>query len=392
MSFHVPTNPEINARLAAQKRNVTITSFIIALLICALLVGILWMISLSSLFKNTEELVTYSTQSESEEKITKPEMTDQVQKKPSSPSSSMSKVITSSTPSATAVPVPDITVTEPSLDFGSGDDFGDGWGNGSGNGAAGGGKNTPFGRSGGSGMQGSFYDLKQTDKKSDTKLGKFYKESGNGRGRIEVYKSEIRSLARGKYSLTRLAKYYKANLELTFTHVVMGNSKAHIAPAAFGVEKEVEPSGLLIIYEGKLAADAPNDIKFTGRYDDLLVVYVNNKVVFDGSWSDHTGDFDKGEDVPGATMFNKVKMRRNKKFISLRKGDDIRIVIGESPGGYVGGGLFVEEEGVKYKKNKDGQNILPPFCAEPLDSSDIKKLKKINYPMELNDVPVFKIN
>lgn len=349
------------------------------------------MISLSSLFKNTEELVTYSSKSDTEEKITKPEMTDQVQKKPSSPSSSMSKVIATSTPSPTAVPVPDITVTEPSLDFGSGDDFGDGWGNGSGNGAAGGGKNTPFGRSGGSGMKGSFYDLKQSSKKSPTKLGDFFKENSS-RGRIDIYKSEIRSLARGKYSLTRLAKYYKANLELTFTHVVMGNSRAHIAPKAFGVEKEVDPSGLLIIYEGELVADAPNEIKFTGRYDDLLVVYVNDKVVFDGSWSDHTGDFDKGEDVPGATMFDKVKMRRNKKFISLRKGDDIRIVIGESPGGFVGGGLFVEEKGVKYKKNKDGQYILPPFCAEPLDSDDIKRLKKIKYPIELDDVPVFKIN
>ena len=52
-----------------------------------------------------------------------------VVKKPSSPSSSMSKVIASNTPQIDAVPVPQQSSVEPSLDFGSGTDFGDGWGN-----------------------------------------------------------------------------------------------------------------------------------------------------------------------------------------------------------------------------------------------------------------------
>ena len=143
MSLHAQLSPEALAKLDAQKRNSTISSIIIALLICALLVAILFYIALSPLFKNTEEMVTYSSGSESEEKIVKPEMNNEVEKKPSSPSSSMAKVIAANTPSATAVPVPDQLVTEPSLDFGDGDDFGDGWGSGSGNGAGGGG--TGFG-------------------------------------------------------------------------------------------------------------------------------------------------------------------------------------------------------------------------------------------------------
>lgn len=139
MSHHAQLSPEAEQQLRAQKRNSTISAIIISLLTCALLVAILFYIALATFSKNTEELVTYSTGAESEEKITKPEMTDQVQKKPSSPSSSMAKVIASSTPSPTAVPVPDVTVTEPSLDFGSGDDFGDGWGSGTGSGSGGGG-------------------------------------------------------------------------------------------------------------------------------------------------------------------------------------------------------------------------------------------------------------
>ena len=126
MSLHAKISPEAQAKLDAQKRNSTISSIIIALLICALLVAILFYIALSPLFKNTEEMVTYSSGSESEEKIVKPEMNNEVEKKPSSPSSSMAKVIAANIPSATAVPVPDQLVTELSLDFGDGDDFGDG--------------------------------------------------------------------------------------------------------------------------------------------------------------------------------------------------------------------------------------------------------------------------
>ncbi len=139
MSLHAQISAEAQAKLEAQKRNSTISSIIIALLFCALLVAILVLITLSPIFKNIEEMVTYTPTGESEETVTKPEMTSEVEKKPSSPSSSMAKVIASNTPSAVSVPVPDQIVAEPSLDFGNGNDFGDGWGNGNGSGAGGGG-------------------------------------------------------------------------------------------------------------------------------------------------------------------------------------------------------------------------------------------------------------
>ncbi|MFT5906260.1 MAG: hypothetical protein ACI9E1_001867 [Cryomorphaceae bacterium] len=144
MSLHAQISPEAQAKLNVQKRNSTISSIIIALLFCALLVTILFYIALSPLFKNTDEMITYSSKPNNEERILKPEMSNEVEKKPSSPSSSMAKVIAANTPSATAVPVPDQVMTEPSLDFGDGDDFGDGWGSGSG-GSGAGGAGTGFG-------------------------------------------------------------------------------------------------------------------------------------------------------------------------------------------------------------------------------------------------------
>ncbi len=145
MSLHAQLSPEAQAKINAQKRNSTICSIIIALLTCGVLVVILFYIAISQLFKNNEEMVTYSSapETETEEKIVKPEMNNQVEKKPSSPSSSMAKVIAANTPSATAVSVPDQVVAELSPDFGDGDDFGDGWGNESGNGADGSGFNIP---------------------------------------------------------------------------------------------------------------------------------------------------------------------------------------------------------------------------------------------------------
>ena len=85
MSQHAQLSPEVQQQLRNQKRNLTISSIIIALLFCSLLVAILFYIALSPLFKNQEDLVTYSSASESEETVVKPEMTNEVKKKPSSP-------------------------------------------------------------------------------------------------------------------------------------------------------------------------------------------------------------------------------------------------------------------------------------------------------------------
>ena len=390
MSHHAQLSPEAIQQLKAQKRNSTISAIIIALLLSALIVAVLFFIALSPIFKNEEELISYSPASEIIEEITEPEKTSEVEKKPSSPSSAISKVISASTPSPTAIPIPVDTADEPSLEFGNSSDFGGGWGGSDfGSGTAGSGRSTPFGRTGGSGLKGSFYDLKQDRNREATKLAEVYAgEGASGRVKNNAYKKEIARLNRAKYSQSSLRDTFKADVELTFTHLAISNAKASIAPEAFNVEKEVKPSAWLIVYEGVISQDAPKKIRFTGRFDDLIIVYINDKIVFDGSWDDYTGKLNKENEIPGPSLI-KRPMIQGDKFISFKKGDKIRILVGEAPGGYLGGGLFVAEEGVKYKKNDDGQDILPPFTSQPLTSEDIKKLKKTKYPMELNDVPVF---
>ncbi|NNC87611.1 MAG: terpene cyclase/mutase family protein [Akkermansiaceae bacterium] len=142
MSLHAQLSPEAEARLRAQKRNSTISSIVISILVIVLCGLILAFIALKGMFFESPTIVAYSSSIEDEQELEERRINDQVQRKPSAPSSSMAKVIAASTVSPTAVPVPEFAVPEPSVEFGSGDDFGAGWGSG-GDGGGGGFGNIP---------------------------------------------------------------------------------------------------------------------------------------------------------------------------------------------------------------------------------------------------------
>ncbi|MEN8693580.1 MAG: prenyltransferase/squalene oxidase repeat-containing protein [Akkermansiaceae bacterium] len=142
MSLHAQLSPEAQARLAAQRRTSTVSSLLIALLVLALIAVILMIIGLAIPSKEIPTIVSYSAGSEAEEDLQQRKVQTNTQRKPSSPSSSMAKVIASTTASPTAIPIPEVDVPDPSTNFGDGDDFGDGWGDG-GDGAGGGFGNIP---------------------------------------------------------------------------------------------------------------------------------------------------------------------------------------------------------------------------------------------------------
>lgn len=142
MSLHAQLSPEAQERLAAQKRASTITSLIIAILIAALLVVILLFITMFSEKQVTPEIIAYQGDSTSEDKVETQKVQTQIQRKPSAPSNTATKVIVANAASSVAIPVPEIDVA-PSTNFGDGSAFGDGWGDGNGAGAGGGFGNIP---------------------------------------------------------------------------------------------------------------------------------------------------------------------------------------------------------------------------------------------------------
>ncbi len=138
MSLHAQISPEAQAALVAQKRNSLISSVIIALLMLVLLGVILGVIALASAFKNNKEVIAYADSSSPTDEPIEPKIPNEIESKPSAPSANIAKVIATKTPSPAAVPVPDITVTDPSLNYGNDGDIGDGWGgDGNGNGPGG---------------------------------------------------------------------------------------------------------------------------------------------------------------------------------------------------------------------------------------------------------------
>ncbi|MFC7339587.1 hypothetical protein ACFQY0_20525 [Haloferula chungangensis] len=121
-----------------QQRKASVASIFVAFLVVALVMLILALVLLPSWIKEETVMVSYQMPVTMNEELQEKTFS-QVRSKPSAPSSAMTKVIAANTSSPMAIPVPETEFTEPSLDFGTGDDFGAGWGSGSGDGTGGGG-------------------------------------------------------------------------------------------------------------------------------------------------------------------------------------------------------------------------------------------------------------
>ncbi|MCP5532885.1 MAG: terpene cyclase/mutase family protein [Akkermansiaceae bacterium] len=134
MSLHAELSPEALERLHKQRRNSTISSIVIAALVITLICLVLGFFLLPALTKETPTIVTYQSNIDDSKELETKKVQTNVQRKPSSPSSSMAKVITAAAVSDVSIPVPEVDVPIPSMEFGDGDDFGSGWGNGDGEG------------------------------------------------------------------------------------------------------------------------------------------------------------------------------------------------------------------------------------------------------------------
>lgn len=135
MSLHAISS-EAQEAIRRQHKKQAVSSAVIALLFLSLLLLLLSLFLLPRIQMEEVVIVTYSYEQEQEKPEPKlPKET--IKKKPSAPSSSVAKVITSTAVADIAIPVPEVEVTAPTTDFGASDDFGSGWGNGSGAGSGG---------------------------------------------------------------------------------------------------------------------------------------------------------------------------------------------------------------------------------------------------------------
>lgn len=274
---------------------------------------------------------------------------------------------------------------------GRGSGTGTGFGSGTGPGMGGGGGTmNPFGMTNpnANSMVGTFYDLKQTKDRKPTDM--------TDDGMREFVKDFVK---RGLKD-SMIDKYYRAPQKLYQTKISMPNMSADAAPTAFNCQNEVQPKRWLVVYRGMVTPPKTARYRFVGAGDDLLVVRLNGRYVFDYGYTMGTNgihlyrkfpelngttenkDYEKefrssgpmripisfytypetplwNQDIGGVAVGPEFEARAGTSY-------PIEILIGEIPGGWFCASLLLEEVGATYQKSATGAPILPLFR---LDSS-----------------------
>lgn len=307
--------------------------------------------------------------------------------------------IASSAASADAVSLPDLTssisisaVTSPQMmgggsagtgggrGGGNGTGIGTGNGPGMGPGSGGGFVSLPsiFGQAGGTnGLTGTLYDMKQDRKRRPLEYN----------GGVPEFFPRLYRIAAERFREGAFKDFYQAKVTLSFTMLAVPNVAAEEGPKAFQAEKEVQPRGWFVHYHGKISPPEEGEWRFAGVFDDALLVYVNNRLVFDGSY-DSEGAEDARQEF-GTTVVASGRTPFVGKWVRLREGSELDIIIGERPGGRVGGMLLIQQKNKTYEKRADGTPILPVFTLNEPRKEDWQRIKDVGYEMA-KEVPVFK--
>jgi len=274
------------------------------------------------------------------------------------PSSNLAPSIETISSNAAAV-LPAFTVAPPVAVAGNGMT---GIGNpasGAGTGSSGGSgiKFSPFGSSDimAGGLEGYFYDLKQTKDGKPTGMD------------IPRWEKFIRGFAGSSWRPDSLRDYYKSPNPLYIQQFFIPTQLSVEGPKSFGL-RDVKPDFWIALYSGTIVAPEDGDYTFCGFGDDVLLVRINGRLVLDAGWYlTMTGD---KEVKTYPNQWSKVYKERGQ----LRIGKTFHAIAGESikmevlisdRGGWCAFFLFLRKEGSEYAKLSDGTPKLPVFQLRP---------------------------
>jgi hypothetical protein len=387
MSIHATLSPQVQERLEAQKRNSTLVSIILSLLTVALIALLLAFYLLPQIIKTTDMIVMIHPAQIEEEPTPKPKKFNRSVTKPSS-SSSSARVLTAMTSSHTAIPVPDVDVTLPSLDFGHGNDFGEGWEAGDGKFGGSGSFGSTHRSSGG--LEGIMYDFKKKRNGEDVPY-----EIANP---TEFVERAVR-LQKSDFSESSLSRYFRAPQSLFLTHLAIPFSNAESGPSFFGADGDIKPSGWMVHYQGRITVPRSGTYRFSGLGDDYLVLMLKGRMRLAACWSDIQPAIAERWEPTKPTgewlgPFGNMRLVYGD-WVYLSEGEviDIDLAIGERPGGKVGFILHVEEKGVDYRKDSQGRPILPLFATAPISHEEKQRITSEfgSYEIEWENAPVFSV-
>ncbi len=227
------------------------------------------------------------------------------------------------------------------------------------------------------------------------------KRDGEGNPRTPSYWNDVSSAVAKDFSPESLANFYVVPKKVALTHVFIPMQDAGNGPKAFGAGDQMKPKEWFAYYTGEIKATEKARYRFAGFFDDCIMVRIDGKTVFE-CVCDH---------MPGKSGSNKSPMSgwgpSDQSVIGEWRGPRDRdrlvvgdwfavepgkkfkmdLVIGERPGGIIGGLLLIQKEGEEYPK--DGNRpILPIFASRPLSVNEKDRIGKNSYKIGV-DSPRF---
>lgn len=208
-----------------------------------------------------------------------------------------------------------------------------------------------------------------------------FKKDGEGKARpdwLKTYNNDARSLIENNFSQGSLFKFHVPRKNVALTHLWIPPQPAGNGPKAFGVADTVKPSGFVVYYTGSLACYRKGKWRFWGYFDDFLFIRVNGRIVFDSNGCDGKASPRSDWKSSAPNEIGKAwcpqkgwgKMAPSDWFeLQPNKPVKLEVMIGEHPGGIVGGLILIEEYGKTYPKNTDGTIAYPIFTTRPLSNS-----------------------
>jgi hypothetical protein len=222
---------------------------------------------------------------------------------------------------------------------------------------------------------GTMYDLKRDRRKRDRSVD---------------YYSDLRRMVEGRFSEKVMKAYYRVPKQLYLSYLFLPYMNADAGPAAFGVGELMEPTKWIVHYAGRIQAPLGGRYRFVGEFDDVLLVFIDGRVVLESTWGDHVTSWRPSEHV-GAHRSYTTRPLVYGDWVTLKAlaPHRIDIIIGEDPGGKVGGLLLLQQEGGNYARESSGRPVLPVFAAQPLTPDDRAALTRVSgWKVETDHVPI----
>jgi len=193
------------------------------------------------------------------------------------------------------------------------------------------------------------------------------------------YWGDVQAFIDNKFKPLKENPFRRLDKKLFTSHIYIPKMPAEEGPKQFGVSEVMKPSNFFVHYSGVI--HPTTEFRFAGSADDMIVVSLNNEVVFDGSWEHQMRGYSP-DDSTRYPFFIGWPMS----FGHWVKPGKYRIDIlfGERPGGVIGGGLLIQEKDKKYRKESNGRPILPIFTTSTLTKEEKKRIKDSSWSMETN--------